>query len=164
MNVIRRELERWESNHPGRTRAGTLARPQRSRYAAFCLLASHPPALDAKRRSPTKIGSGDEAAARFEKVFAQAYEVKHRCRCSAWLLWGEGGRIVRSGNDNPNSRPAAFLRRGFFLGIASSRRGPPTPRQIVCRPRDPLWGKMRAGAVAIYPHGNVGQKVPGCPN
>ena len=54
----------------------------------------YPPALDAKRRSPTKIGSGDQAAARFEKVFAQAYEVKHRCRCWAWLILGEGGCIV----------------------------------------------------------------------
>ncbi len=37
-------------------------------------------------------------------------------------------------------RPAASLRRGFFLGIASARRGPPTPWQSFCRPPGPMRG------------------------
>ncbi len=46
----------------------------------FLFTGKSPPALDAKRRSPTKHGSGIQAAARFEKAFAQSYEVNRRCR------------------------------------------------------------------------------------
>ncbi len=146
------------SNHPGRPRAGLLAVARNDHVTPPSVYWQVTPRPRAPRRAPTKYGSGDEAAARFEKAVAQSYEVNRRCRCWAWLLWGEGGCTVRRFQRQPFATPALPLPRGGASSWASHQPvvDRPPPAIILPRPRGRKGGRS-AGGVRGQALGSVTQ-------
>ncbi len=110
-----------------------------------------PPALDAKRR-----GRHPPSTARAtRRRGASRRRSRNPTRSTAGAGAGRGCFGAREGVLSAGAfsefvtRPAAYPRRGFFLGIASARRGPPAPLHFICPPGDPLWGERGPGQYAV---------------
>jgi len=79
MEVDSTRAERWESNHRGRPRAGTLAVAHNDHVTPTSVhWQVTPPPSTPPRRSPTKPVSVDQAEARCDKAFAKSDEINRR--------------------------------------------------------------------------------------